>query len=373
MSAAELSARLEMSPSALKAELEREPEPKRSVLDKIAKELAIPDFVFFMERPPHFESSIPDFRSDRPKPAPKQRATIEAIEIAENIQSAVRRRNVKGVLNLPKVDNATRLQAIVSATEARRFFDITLDDQRESTDARAFYYLCRKKIEARGIFVLHDSFAPEDGSGFCLADKNYPVIVVNTSGQTRGRRLFTLIHELGHVLLGKTGISDPFINENAIEKWCNHFAGAFLVPRDYVLPLLGSTPAKAPEPSDIRWASRKLKISQEATALRLEHLGFYTEGTYARIKGLWRATGQHPDYSESSGGSGKAPPQEKVKLAKYGFRLAEVFGHLQRENAIGELDVYRLCGLKPKYQRPYFSYASEVAAGDAGLLGQLDD
>jgi Zn-dependent peptidase ImmA (M78 family) len=138
-----------------------------------------------------------------------------------------------------------------SVHTARKFFNITLEDQANAKDARVFYVLCRKHIEDKGVFVLHDSFPYEDGSGFCLSHPTHPLIVVNTMQQTRGRRLFTLAHELGHVLMRKSGISDPFVSRNATERLCNRFAASFLVPSSFVSALLKNvTPERDPEPRD---------------------------------------------------------------------------------------------------------------------------
>jgi hypothetical protein len=77
------------------------------------------------------------------------------------------------------------------ALNTRKFFNISLMDQANAKDAKAFYLLCRKKIEDKGIFILHDSFPETDGSGFCLAHATHPLILVNTKRQSRDRRLFT--------------------------------------------------------------------------------------------------------------------------------------------------------------------------------------
>jgi hypothetical protein len=54
------------------------------------------------------------------------------------------------------------------------------------------------------------------------------------------------------------------------------------------------------------------------------------------------------------------PEQEKVKLAKYGFRFAKAFESLLRQGAITEINLYRTSGLKPKFQRDYFVYARSI-------------
>ena len=81
----------------------------------------------------------------------------------------------------------------------------------------------------------------------------------------------------------------------------------------------------------------------------------------------------NPDWKNKRGGpGGKPPPQEKVKLAKYGFKFAKEFAELLRDKKIDQVDIFRATGLKPKYQRPYFEYAAAI--GDAALRAlELED
>lgn len=368
MTMAQLADRLSLAEQELIDQLQGA--PKQTLLAGIAKQLAVPDFVFLMRETPHLEAPIVDFRRAHPAALPKQSQTIEAIQLARAVQKTAQLHGVKGVKSLPQL--AAQLSSVEEAAErARRYFHISIQDQAQARDARTFYSICRRAIEERGVFVLHESFPPEDGSGFCLSDPSHPVIVVNTAGQSRGRRLFTLVHELAHVLIGQSGISDPHINLNNVERLCNRFAGAFLVPAKAVETLLGARPAPAPSLDDVRWASRKLKISQEAAVVRLEQLGFYNDGTYARVRAHWASIGL-PDTSDRGGGANGPPAQEKVKLAKYGFRLASVLADLSQRNEISGLDIYRMCGLKPKYQSAYFDYAKALARVDAGALEDLD-
>lgn len=343
----------------LDEELQREPEPAQGVLNKIAKELAVPAFIFYMKAVPPLHDAIPDFRSEHPAPTAKSRETIEVIQSAENIQKAAADLKGPKVTNLPYFTSDQRKQISEVALKAREFFGISLKDQKDAKDAREFYVICRKKIEDKGIFVIHDSFPEGDGSGFCLSHPTHPVIVINTKKQTRGRRLFTLVHELAHVLLRESGISDPFVRHNSTERLCNRFAGNFLVPGDYVEDLLGTYIVNDPSLDDVRAASRKLKISQQATVLRLEQLGLFKDGSHTKWLQAIHNLG-NPDFSEKSGGSGVPPPQEKVKLSKYGFRFAKVFDDLLQNGSLSEIQLYRLSGLKPKYLPAYFSYAKSI-------------
>ncbi|CCD89195.1 conserved protein of unknown function [Bradyrhizobium sp. ORS 285] len=365
----QLSNRLRIEPAELSRELDREPEPGQGILNRIAKELGVPSYAFFMERAPALHDVLPDFRSSAARPSAKTKETIQSIQFAEGVQRTLVALPGRG--ELPQFEANTNAEIDAFAFAVRQQFNITLEDQLESKDANAFYLICRKKIEDRGIFVLHDSFPEEDGSGFCLSHR-HPVIVVNTRKQTRGRRLFTLVHELAHVLRRSTGISDPFIRKNAVERVCNRFAGSFLVPRSYVRALLNGAITSEPDDEDVKWAARRLKISQEATVLRLEQLGFYRPGSYDHWKVLVR--GRNPDYFEKRGGppGREPPPQEKIKLSKFGFSFARAFDSLLRQGLISEINLYRATGLKPKYQRQYFDYVKSLTSDQLQTL-ELDD
>jgi Zn-dependent peptidase ImmA (M78 family) len=169
--------------------------------------------------------------------------------------------------------------------------------------------------------------------------------------------------------MGKSGISGPFIRKNEIEWRCNRFAGSFLVPQAYASTLLGSSVTRDPDVDDVRWAAAKLKISQEATVLRLEQINIYKRGSYNKWLDL--VHNNNPDYSEKGGG-GKAPAQEKVKLARYGFGFAKASNRLLEKGAISEINLYRISGLRPKYQQPYFDYVLSLSTNELQNL-DLDD
>lgn len=368
----QLSARLGIEAAELASELQRKPNPKQTLLNDIAKELALPVFYFFAENLPDLKDVLPDFRSENPVATAKARETVESIQFARGIQRTVKELSSNRLFKKSELKTLRNVNIEKWASQVRSYFDISIQDQVEAKDARIFYNVCRKKIEDKGIFVLHDSFPESDGSGFCLYDQFFPVVVINTKKQTRGRRLFTLIHELAHVALGITGISDPFVNRNSTERRCNRFAASFLMPREFIHELLhGLKPTRDPDLDDVASVARRLKVSQEASVLRLEEVGVYREGSYQKWKSAIHNIG-NPDYSEKGGGAGGPPPQEKVKLAKYGFRFATAFDELLQSGLIDELNLYRSTGLKPKYQRSYFDFASSISKNEVKSL-ELDD
>jgi len=92
-------------------------------------------------------------------------------------------------------------------------------------------------IEGRlHVDVLVERYANDPLSGAAITDRTFPLIFVNSQHPTP-RALFTLAHELGHLLIGHKGsitVDDNFVGDTQIERQANAFAAAFLMPEEKV-------------------------------------------------------------------------------------------------------------------------------------------
>lgn len=71
--------------------------------------------------------------------------------------------------------------------------------------------------------------------GFAISDSVAPVIFINSS-DAPSARLFTLIHELVHIVIGRSGVSGVNTREEREEEqFCNQAAAEFLAPRKVFL------------------------------------------------------------------------------------------------------------------------------------------
>lgn len=108
-------------------------------------------------------------------------------------------------------------------------------------DPRAGYYAWLSKVEAAGVLVFQSSkIASDEASGFAQWYPELPFIVVNGKDQP-ARRTYSLLHELVHLTLRQSGVSDLSPDDHSsashakVEAFCNFVAGATLVPRDQLL------------------------------------------------------------------------------------------------------------------------------------------
>mgnify|MGYP001572256868 CR=1 FL=1 len=97
----------------------------------------------------------------------------------------------------------------------------------------------RTKIEEKlGIFVFQFPMQENELDGFSYAFEEFPYAIVINNQNPPVRKIFTLFHELGHMLKHNPGACKTDYstesNQLAIELECNNFAGKFLVPAEHL-------------------------------------------------------------------------------------------------------------------------------------------
>jgi Zn-dependent peptidase ImmA (M78 family) len=93
-----------------------------------------------------------------------------------------------------------------------------------------------ERIETLGVAVFQLSLTQDNVRGFAIADDIIPIIGIKRGVEQPHSKIFTLFHELGHLLLNEGAISDLSLNPTwELEKWCNAFAAEVLIPSSELL------------------------------------------------------------------------------------------------------------------------------------------
>ena len=163
------------------------------------------------------------------------------------------------------------------AQQTRAYLDISVDTQAGWNSAKEALGNWRESVEEKGIFVFKAAFQNDSVDGFCLVHEQFPVIYLNNS-RSSVRQIFSLFHELAHLLLGKNGITRG-VNPTGeqIEVFCNQFAAEFLVPSSHL-----ETCLNYPIYNDaaIEELVSYYKVSRPLILLKLVDRGIFTSDDY---------------------------------------------------------------------------------------------
>ena len=209
---------------------------------ELAKRLHIPFGYLFLSEPPEEKLPYPDFRTIKNEPTyHTSPAVIELLYDIERKQSWYHEYAVEnGFEPVPHIGKFTRETPYKTvARDIRKV--VGFDVLRKSSNKENYLYDLSDHIESLGILVLRSSYAGtgtqnsiqvEELRGLAVADPYAPLIFVNSS-DTKSAQIFTIAHELAHLWIGQSGISDIDIAEeihDKVEKYCNLVAAEILIP-----------------------------------------------------------------------------------------------------------------------------------------------
>jgi Zn-dependent peptidase ImmA (M78 family)/transcriptional regulator with XRE-family HTH domain len=241
---------------------------------------------------------VPDFRMH--KDAPSAAEKIGLIDIQSWAET--QRLNALDLYEIlgddpPGLPDALHATTSVSPVDAagrtREILDFPISQQMglSSSDRGKLPRILRTKIEAVGALVLRNSALSEVGvRGVCIYSTPLPIIVFGS--EAPGAQAFTLAHELGHVALGESAISSPTSDRagttrtEIIERWCNRFAGALLVPKSALVSIFGrpDRPARSIDDGTLASLAARFAISRHAMLIRLVDIGYVDADFYWRVK-----------------------------------------------------------------------------------------
>ena len=178
------------------------------------------------------------------------------------------------------------LNQLCTFFRAQLQFPISAQKARKST--KVVFEIFRERLYDLGIYVFKDAFRDNSISGLCLNDDHYPVILINNS-MSFARQIFTLFHELYHLISDTSGaeiIRDDFYvtldsRQSEVERACDSFANAFLVPIDDFAIELKKKPV---DEVRIEELADLYSVSKEAIMYKLYKMGRMSPNDYNDLK-----------------------------------------------------------------------------------------
>jgi Zn-dependent peptidase ImmA (M78 family)/DNA-binding XRE family transcriptional regulator len=256
--------------------------------------------VLFLPEPPAEVAPPPDFRRG---------TDIEAQGLPPELRSAIRlaerRRSLAFELDadpphgIALLRTGTTTDVSDAAVDVRNALGVTWASQLEWRDPYRALAGWRQAVERLGALVFR--FSGVDSRvvrGFSIAGNPYPAIALNAADSPAGR-VFTLLHEVGHVLTGTGGVCDLEDGLRgggeatvAAERFCNQLAASILMPRDEFLRLpqvREATRATHWTVADLGEVARSISVSRHAVLIRLLDLGRTNREAYGRTRGTLEA------------------------------------------------------------------------------------
>lgn len=239
----ELDSLVDKFPQLLSWEKEVE-QPTMKQLERFAAAVHAPIGYLFLKTPPVETIPIPDFRTignkhiSRPSPD-----MLETIFVCQQRQEWYRGfvRSV-GEKPLPFVGSAQVTNDVeTTAAGIRHALGFDIEERRKTrTWLEALSRFIVQADEA-GVLVMCSGVVmnnnrrpldPDEFRGFAISDDLAPLVFINGK-DSKSAQMFTLAHELAHIWLGKSAVSDArptVVPSHEVEAWCNHVAAEMLVP-----------------------------------------------------------------------------------------------------------------------------------------------
>ena len=232
---------------------EGEAQPTLKQLEAFAKAVHVPIGYLFLPSPPEETLPVPDFRTFDNRavvqPSPNLLDTLYSCQerqawyrdFAQITQETPRSFVGSAALTMTPETVASRI---------RETLGFEIEARRECPTWTEALRLFIQQADHAGVLVMVSGVVlsnnrrkldPQEFRGFAFADPLAPLVFINGS-DTKAGQMFTLAHELAHLWLGASGVSNasvaPLSGFSREEVWCNAVAAELLVPLAALRPLL---------------------------------------------------------------------------------------------------------------------------------------
>lgn len=316
-------------------------------LEALSDKLKRPLAVFFLPTAPEEKPRPKDYRMLPGKEGKFNKKTILAIRKARYLQGIIQELaiNIENDLKPRITTHKLADNPQIVASNYRKLLNFSLEKQSaELKDAYKVYSYLREVLEDKNIYSFQISMPIEDARGFALSDKDPKIVVVNSQDEIEAR-IFTLMHEFGHVLLGETAISlTEYQSQDKVEKWCNQFASNFLLPTELANSLFSNIKETLTDTNTLNTLKRKYKVSKAMLVYNMFNLNYINETEYKSIldrPAREKVPGKHKIIDPRT--------QDQKCIAELGNKLPSLVADNMDKGFITYSDALSYLSIKTKY------------------------
>jgi Zn-dependent peptidase ImmA (M78 family) len=203
------------------------------------------------------------------------------------------------------------------------------------------YAYWKNIIERDGVLVYESQYIPDKSGviGAAMFYDTYPIILIKRGGNFNERKLFTLLHEYAHLLLGKSAINDAGAqvvrrddpSVDGLEARCNALAGEILIPAEKI-DLSVYTGLAAADKMEL--LSRTFKVTYTTAAVCLRKLQLISNTEFIHLLDLRRKANETKSQSK---GEGARIPRENLMRLDMGRPM---FKTVLEAYSVGLLDIF---------------------------------
>ncbi|MCK4670025.1 MAG: ImmA/IrrE family metallo-endopeptidase [Nanoarchaeota archaeon] len=344
----ELAKRLKTSIEIIKKIETGKKEPSLRQLKELSAIFKRPIAAFFLSEPKQEKPKPKDFRLIPEKTNQFDKKTLLVLRKSRRLQELAKELSYN--IHYETKSKFKKAKIADSPEELAKYYrnllEITEEKQRKFKDAYKFFHYLRDIFEELNIYVFQFSMPVEDARGFVFVDDTPYVIVVNTADSIEAR-LFSVMHEFGHILLGESAIDfpDPLLSSrNKIEKWCNEFSASFLLPKEIAKNLFNSNKANLTEKSTLKTLSNKYKVSKAMLLMNMYKLDYISKKEFDNILNYFKPKTKEGKKTKGGGGI----PSDKKRLSEMGNKFVSLVANNYDKEKITYTDALNYLSIKSK-------------------------
>lgn len=358
LSTEQVAKKLPVKPESVKRWEAGEAKPTFLQAQKWANVAHIPFGFLFLPQPPAEELPLPDLRTVRGI-APEQ----PSLNLLDTVKDAIRKQDWylehiqdqerEALAFVGRFTSQTPVKVVVA--DMRKTLAVNPDAARLDYDS--YNRALIKAAEDAGVLVMrsgialgntHRKLEVEEFRGFAISNAYAPVVFIN-SADAPTARLFTLMHELAHIWIGSSGVSDGNTAASRDEeRFCNAVAGEFLAPEELFRSVWNS---------ELNWEenlaplSTRFHLSKLAIGRRALDLGYITHYQYsAYYRRILK------EFQDKQGGAGD---YYRNATAKNSARLSKAVLNEALSGRLLLRDAGRILGVQPAKLRILASKLTE--------------